>query len=422
MTIRSIKSIRTRHWLFILPALCLLGVMGASVMAKDATVKLDDGREITGELVVENNKEVVLDIAGIRTSFSRENVKDVIHLKSIDEQYRERRDAIADDDLEKRYDLTRWLFENKGYKLAQLELADLIERFPRDGRLVPLNKLIDARLKLLEEPAATTKDPASTTPANQTPKPVDKSASINFESAEVAPRFNDEQINLVRVYDINLTTRPNVRVPNDVMEEVYKNYAGKEGVPMGAQEQRKALGVDGWRKLQLLFDLRARELYSRVTVYNDPKTVQDFKVNIHSRYVLSYCATNACHGGKDAGNFFMFRFQPGSNETVYANYYILNRYSDAKGYMVDREKPELSYLVQYGLARQAATSPHPDVPGWKPIMQNLQDNHAGRVMEWIRNLGTADTAYPVNYAIPRVDKNGNVVTTQAPAPTQQIKP
>lgn len=415
-------SINIRFWLTVLPALCLLVVLTSSAAARDATVKLDDGREITGELITENNTEVILDIAGIRTTFPREKVTGVVYVKSIDEQYKERRTKIADDDLEKRYDLTRWLFENKGYKLAQYELADLIERYPRDGRLVPLSKLIDARLKLLEEPAATVKPTSTPAKKDDNKSNTLSSKNANFSREEPAPRLDQDQINLIRVYDVDLSSKPRVNVPNDVMEDVYKNYAGKEDVPMGVQDQRKALGAEGWQKLQLLFQLRARELYPRVTVYNDPKTVQSFKVNIHSRYVLSYCATNACHGGKDAGNFLLFRFQPGSNETVYSNYYILHKYSDAKGYMVDQEKPDLSYLVQYGVARAAATMPHPDVPGWRPLMQSLDDDNAKRVLDWIRGLGTTPMNYPITYAPPRVDENGKVVTTAAPKPPQQVKP
>lgn len=416
-------TINARFWLWMLPAAGLMLSLTASAIARQAIVKLDDGRQIRGELVAENAQEVILEIAGIRTTFERQRVTDLEYVKSVQEQYQERRSQIADDDLDKRYELVRWLFENKGYTLAKAELADLIERYPRDSRLVPMQNLIDARLKLLEEPQATPTRPERPRPERPEPgqpaKPAVEGEVTDFDRQPPAPRFTDEQINLMRVYEINTSTQPNVHVPNDVMEEVYKRYPGEEGVPVGAQAQRQALGAPGWRKLQLLFQLKARDLYPRVVVHTEPQTIADFRTNVHSRYLLTYCATTNCHGGKDAGAFFAFRFEPASNATVYTNYYILQKYNTNRGYMIDREKPERSFLVQYGLPAADAAIAHPDVPGYRPLFRNIQDPRAQSVLRWIASLGVMAMDYPIEYTIPTMKGDA---PQPAPAATPLMPP
>ncbi len=397
-------SIKARFWLAILPTVCLTLMLASSAAAREAVVKLDDGREIRGQLVSENTEEVVLEIAGIRTTFSRQRVSGIEYVKSIPEQYQERRAQIADDDLDKRYDLARWLFENKSYDLAKAELQQLIEKHPTDGRLVPLQNLVDAAIKLQEEPQRPAQ-PRPSQPRPQQPsatQPAAGAETTDFDRHAPRPRMTDDQINLMRVYEIDPTSQPNVHVPNDVMEEVYRRYAGEEGVPVGANAQRQALGWPGWRKLHLLFQLRARETYGKVTVHTEPQTIQAFRTNVHNRYLLTYCATTSCHGGKDAGNFFVFRFEPASNATVYSNYYILHKYTTQQGYMIDRERPDRSLLVQYGLPRADAALPHPEVPGWRPLFRNAQDARAIGVTQWVRSLGVMSVDYPVGYEVPRM--------------------
>lgn len=396
-------------------AVCVVMGWSSVSLAKQATIRLDDGREITGEMVSENEKEVVLEIAGVRTTFPRANVTALTYLKSIAEQYQDKRAKIADDDLEKRYELVRWLFESHEFKLAKSEISSLITQFPRDGRLEAMDKLIDARVKLLQEQKSQDAKPETKVSPTEKKSPTRAAPDrkpVNFEGQEPAPRLNDDQVNVIRVYEVNPSDHPNVQVPNEVMESVYKKYAGEQDVPVGIQAQRQALGAEGWRKLQLLFSLRAREFYSQVKVFDDPKVISDFRSTIHTRYVLSYCASNACHGGKDAGNFFLFRFQPASEQTVYTNYYILNRYSNKTSYMIDREKPQRSLLLQYALPKNVAVTPHPDVKGWRPLIQTLDQDPAPVILNWIQSLGIVDPKYPITYNIPHVDKDGNVNTNQ----------
>lgn len=411
-----VMSIKARFWQSIVPTVCLSLMLTTAASAREAVVKLDDGREIRGELVTENAQEVVLEIAGIRTTFARQRVSSVEYVKSIKEQYQERRTQIADDDLDKRYDLARWLFENKSYDLAKSELADLIKRYPNDGRLVPLQNLIDAQIRIQNEQGSAPAQPRPQQPQVKqpaTPKPSeqpDTGEAIDYDRQAPHPRMTEEQINLLRVYEVDPGKQPNVHVPNEVMEEVYRRYAGEEGVPVGASAQRQALGWPGWRKLDLLFKLRARELYPQVIVHTEPQTIQNFRTTVHSRYLLPYCATTACHGGKDAGSFFVFRFEPASNATVYSNYLILNKTNNSRGYMIDHERPDRSLLVQYGLPRADAAIPHPDVPGWRPLFRNAQDPRAVGVSQWVRSLGVTPPDYPINYQLP-----GKAAATTQPA-------
>lgn len=378
----------------------LAGILALSsrALAREAVVTTKDGRQLSGEIVSDNDAGVTLKISGILTPVPRAEVQGVEYKKSVEEQYKEKRDQIPDNNLEDRYKLASWLFEQKAFPLAKRELDDLAVRFPDDSRVKLLLRLVEQNLKLSAAPAKeTVAKPKATTVA---PKASEVRTVTGEPKSSADGRLSDEQVNLIKVMEVDPTAQPRVIVPADVVEALLKNHASDEAVPKGRDAQAAFRSAKGYQQLDVIFKARARELYSKVKVVDDPKPLQVFKTSIHRSYVLSYCGTANCHGGEKGGDFIVFANLPETDRTAYTNFYILHQAQDAQGYLIDLSKPELSALLQYGLPRNAATIPHPDVPGWRPSFAGLNDPRYQTLLNWVVSLGTIRQNYPFSYSPP----------------------
>lgn len=371
---------------------------------RQATVKVKDGRTVTGLLVGEDDKAITLEISGIRTPIQRDQIESVEYLKSVDEEYAARRAQLAENDLDGRYDLALWLYQREAYDLSMKELEDLTQRFPDDGRVTILRNAVAGRIKLLEDqqtdlpPDAT---PPGVTPT-PTPRPVQRDPAIPAGLPD--EKLTQEQINLIRLYEVDLSTKPVVIVPRDVIDELFDKHKDSDLVPKGRSAQSAFRSAKGYEQLDLIFRLRAREFYPRITVKTDPPAITAFRTQLHQQYVLSYCASNGCHGDASGGDLFLFRTSPNSDPTVFTNFFILHRYQTPQHYMLDRDQPEASLLLQYGMARDLAKTPHPEVPGYNPQIRVASDPRIKMITDFVNQLYKPAPTYGISFTPPTPGK------------------
>jgi hypothetical protein len=83
------------------------------------------------------------------------------------------------------------------------------------------------------------------------------------------------------------------------------------------------------------------------------------------------------------GGFQLLRLQPNREDTVYTNFHRLHAARTDDGDMVDREKPERSLLIQYGLPQDRAATPHPQTPGWRAGLRDESDPTYQLLQRWI---------------------------------------
>jgi hypothetical protein len=202
-------------------------------------------------------------------------------------------------------------------------------------------------------------------------------------------RLTPEQINRIRLMEVDLDARPNVRVNRAVWDDLFTRYAAHPLTPRGRTEQTRMRAAEGWRQLRLIFDLRAREYYDQVQILDDPPAMRTFRTQIHHRYVLNYCGTAECHGGMAdnrptrPGGFRVLRLLPNRDDTVYTNFYHLHTTVVGDDEMIDRDQAERSLLIQYGLPRDRAYTPHPETPGWRPGLRDENDAAYRLLTRWI---------------------------------------
>lgn len=389
--------------LVLMLAVSLVFSLSAAAWAREAVITMKDGRTLKGEVAEEDSLSITLVISSIKNKLMRDQIKSVEFLKTADEEYADRRAKIKDTDLTERYKLAGWAYQKKAYALAKKELDDLVVRDPGNPDYKFMRDVVVAKLK--EEGKPVTPDPAiPATPATPvTPvKPVEGHVTLPTKKLE------QKAINKLRVFEVDMGVKPEPRVviPRDAIDKFAKEFANDADFLQAAKDANKFRAMKGLDQLKVLFAVRARGYYEEVQVRDDPPAIREFRNNVHKNYVLTYCATAECHGGAKAGGLFLFNNPPTSDDTVHTNLFILSSYENDKAFMVDREYPGKSLLVQYGMARDKATSPHPEVAGWQPkILLGDKDRTHVMLTQWIELLLRPRPDYELGYAIPKLPSN-----------------
>lgn len=383
---------RIRVGLNLLCALSLL-IVSADAVAREAVVTTLDGRQLSGELISQDEVTVTLMISGIKTPIPRRSIETIELKPEPREQYRQMRAELENDDLDGRYRLAYTMYEKKWFDLSLAELSALEREFPDSDKVRTLKNVVQTRI---DRETDTTSRPAPVPKSNNNSNDNDN-VNIVTESPGSEQLLTEEQINMIRVYEVDLDAQPKVTVPPETIEKLFQTYASDDRLD---KDQRAFRRLPGHEQLNILFDLQARELYGDVVIRQDSPAIRAFRSQLHQRYALNYCATTGCHGGTSPGGLFLFRIQPNSDETVYTNFYILNQMQKTQGAMIDRDEPHRSLLLQYGLKRDAAATPHPEVPGWRPQFIDEQDKRFVTYTDIIDQLWKPAPEYGISYRPP----------------------
>jgi hypothetical protein len=156
---------------------------------------------------------------------------------------------------------------------------------------------------------------------------------------------------------------------------------------------------DVTKALYILGNTDDAEIIDDVRVMTDPTSLLAFRQTIHTA-VLEGCATSACHGGPNAGRFVLYP-QPRNDAAVdYTNFYTLTRttayHDDPAGAafgggtvlrrMIDRDLTDSSLLLQYMLPPDTVDFGHPEVEGFRPVVNSPRNNLFQGIRNWIDNV------------------------------------
>lgn len=371
----------------------VLALWSGRALASEAVVTTYDGRKLEGELISQDSSTVTLLISGIKTPIPQDSIQSLEIKDSPQEQYRKLRADLDDDDLDGRYRLAYMMFEKKWFDLSMTELNAMRRDFPDVDKIRTLQRVVQSRIDREQE--AKSSDTNRPTVRDDQSPPGQVTEVTDMPQAD--QRLTEEQINVIRVYEVDLSEEPRVTIPPDTIEKLYETYASDDRLD---KDRRAFRRLPGYEQLAVLFELQARELYPEVIIRQDAPAIKEFRTKMHQRYVLNYCAASGCHGDKSPGNLFLFRVQPNSDPTVYTNFYILQRIKRGDGVMIDRDEPRRSLLLQYGLKRDAAATPHPEVEGWRPQFITEEDPRFEQFSETIDMLWKPAPDYGITYSPP----------------------
>jgi hypothetical protein len=144
----------------------------------------------------------------------------------------------------------------------------------------------------------------------------------------------------------------------------------------------------------MLFALKARDLYGDIKVLSEPKSLDLFRQRVHNAWMITNCATSRCHGGPDAGRFFLHNNDWKDPIVRTTNMLIVTRTTLDTLPVIDFEKPTDSLLFQYALPKTEARRPHPDVKGWEPVFTKSRGELKGDFVDWVRSMRVPRGEYP----------------------------
>ncbi len=403
---------RPQPWRLCLVTIIVFSCAAASALAREVILTLKDGRRITGELVSQSPDNVVIKIANISTTFDRTMVAKIEEKLTITEQYQQRLERLAKDDLAGRYQLAQWLYEQGDVRNADLSAeqrakADELAIKQLNWLLQDDSDHVQAKMLrgLVAQRIEQRRRAAETAPERDDPPRRADETDRDAAPAERPKYLTEEQRNLLKIYEINLRDRPTVVVRPDTVDKIYDNPTYRADQAMadyqGVTGKAKFRNLPGYEQLRILFDLRARELYEEVVIRTEPQALKEFRTRINPTYVARYCGE--CHGPDRAEHPpIVFNRKANSEQVAYTNFLILSRMRGGKRDLIDRQNPEESRLLQFGLPRDEAAYPHPDVRKFRQYFTGPEDRRYVEMVEWIRSLYFPAPQYPIDYTPPRI--------------------
>ncbi len=370
---------------------------------REVTVYLKDGQRFTGLLVEQTPGELVVRFGGIQSRFARETIERYIVLPQILDRYREIRQAIGDDP-EQIITLVGWLRDREQYDLALAEARRARTIDPNNAEAKRLELELATQIALRDKAHESRPGPDGHGPRDK-PRPASPAVGI----AGRFPLLTEDQVNLMKVFEVDLAHPPRMVIKRETIARLLERGTDNPLIP-ATPEGREAM----YRKseaeiLDIMFRLRARDLYGEVKVLDMSEPVKIFRDQVQATWLTNACATASCHGGEQAGRLILTNRHPRSEPSVYTNLLILDRFKLADGTrLVNYDSPEASPLLQMGLARDQSRYPHPPVPrgagghdAWRRVFRSTDERQFPRAVEWIQGMYRPRPDYPIEYDPPR---------------------
>lgn len=376
-------------------------------------ITLMDGRHVVGELAEDTGAKYVIRIGEVPTPFEKADIRNIAKVPSVEESYQQFRAAIADDDVEGRLQLAEWCRAHGRIDLALWEADQALEVDPGNPKARDMHTLLVEQEKLNQASGRTETDDALAAQAMKARQAA--AARTGF------PLLTPEQINLMRVYEVDLRNPPRMVIPRIALVTFLDNYkgkiiSGKGAVPVTPEARDIFLHQSAPDTLSWFFDARARELYPSVQVMENPASFKLFRDSVNRTWLTNACATNRCHGGEEAGRLWLYNLRSATDAAVYTNFLILDRFRTSTGAkLIDYDKPDDSILLQMALPKDQTVIRHPEIAGkgrWRPVFTDTHDPRYQRVVEWIRSMYPQRPDYPIKYTPPVPHS----APTEAPGP------
>ncbi|MFZ4575463.1 MAG: hypothetical protein ACOYN0_13780 [Phycisphaerales bacterium] len=353
----------------------------------DVEILLTDGRRLTGQLVSKNDQKLMVRIAGLLTPLDMSDVAEIKPLKPVEERYAELRTGIDDADEERLLNLARWANSRGRPDLALKDVIHVLGVNPGNQEAAQLRTLLEAQIAVNDHRS---REKAEDAPGSSKPE------------RRRFPLLDEAQVNIIRVYEIDLTEPPRMQIGKDSVKRFIETYAGQGTVPFSKDGREAFSRRPAVKILEAMFELQAREFYADVKVMENPSTMKRFRDDVQ-RWMMTTCATTECHGGTDAGRFQLYNRSTNSDATSYTNFYILDRFRSDEGLpLLDFQNPAQSPLLHFALPREDALFKHPELSrerrnNYRPPFRSQDDDRYKATVEWIRSLYQPRPEYPITY-------------------------
>lgn len=208
--------------------------------------------------------------------------------------------------------------------------------------------------------------------------------------------LDKSDINLMKVYEIQLKNNPTVVVTRTIAEKILATQRENPAMAefLGRDGERKFRSLKQLELLDLIFAIGDRSIYKDVLIRTEPQTLKYYRTKINAIYVRGYCGK--CHANPRNPAPGLTLFSQLSEAGAYSNLALLRHMENKDGIpLIFPPTPEKSPLFQYGLPPEAARTPHPQVPKLRPFFKNAEDPRYLDWLEWTSLLWGQNENYPV---------------------------
>ncbi|MBL8764479.1 MAG: hypothetical protein JNM07_09455 [Phycisphaerae bacterium] len=373
----------------------------------EVVVRLKDGRSVTGFLLERTDERLSIRVGRLTNSFKMDEVETIDVLPPLSERYLELRAAIGNDPAQI-LTLVEWLEAREELELALSEAERAVRLDPANEDLARKKRAIERLIDLGRKSANTRPSPG------QEPVKADSPAGP-AAVARAFPLLSPDECNLIKVYEIDLARPPRLLIPRPAIGALIERHADSPLIPPTAEGRQALYHQSEGEQLELMFRLRARDLYGQVRVLEIPESLRRFRDDVHP-WVFNSCATTSCHGGAEAGRLQLYNRRPQAEQTWMTNFIILDRFRLADGSpILNYEAPAQSALLQLALVRAQAHPGHPTVQApaenggsrvrtkdaWRPVFQSSDDERYGAAVRWLESMYRPRPDYGVSYTPPQ---------------------
>lgn len=355
-------------------------------------VEYRDGSAVRGELASSDEVHIGVNISGVTVRIGRADLAQIIRIPSAMERYQRLRGIIDPSDPERLLALAQWCQREGLLPEALSEVTRLLEFDDTNGDAIRLRTEVREQIELLRR--ANERDDRR----GRRERERDGSSFRPRPKPDAFPLLRERDINLIKVYELDLADPPAMTVEREVVQELLATHASHPLVPTSKEGRAAFFAKSPAEVLEVMFRVRARELYGGVKVQGQPANMELFRDRVHVTWLINNCATTRCHGGPSGGDFQLTNRHPRSDASVYTNFLIMDRHELADGTpLIDYASPTESPLLQLGLPAYDSSTPHPRVEGWRPAFRTRGDRRYEDAIRWIESMYRPRPEYPIQY-------------------------
>jgi hypothetical protein len=356
-------------------------------------VELRDGTILSGDLVSDGWDEVVIRIKGVNSKLPRESVVQCLLDLTLEQKYRRYKELIAPDAWLRRFEVASWLFEEQAYELARIELAEIVAS-TQMPEAIELLRMVEAQVAMEQNRLPPVR-------GIERPAVDDDTGPVDLRDMLPQQLLTAEDVNIIRVYEIDFRDPPTrIHIEPDAIRDFLERYGADKRIPADSAGRTRLFRAEPLEIVDLMFQLKARDLYAQIEVQSEPPALNLFRQKVHDAWLIPNCATSRCHGGLDGGRFFLHRRASKNERVRYTNLLILERWNELDMPLIDFEDPGRSLLIQYALPRNEARFPHPEVKGWSPSFSPSNQRLLRDSLRWISSMYRPRPGYPVDFTAP----------------------
>lgn len=351
----------------------------------DGIVYMRDGSSLDALILADDYEQVLVQIEGIEHELPRKQVLEVEIKPDFETFLKAIRQQIQPDNLEARIEIAQLMTQRGLLKRARAELVEVLT-FDDHPKAKQLIDLLDAKIALQ---TSSTGAPLPLGPKN------DRTVGLPKR------QLTGDDVNIIRVFEIDFMRPPKVNVTKDTIDSLIAAYATHPAIPTATREREALHGLSEIEQVKLIFDAKAREFYSEITVESEPYSLSLFRMHVHNAWLIRNCATSACHGGQNAGKFYLHRADTNDPRTIYENLLILERLNlDGQHRLINYEDPEMSLIIQHALPASESRVPHPPVPGYDAVFPAGGGRMKRETIRWINAMYRPRPKYPLDFVPP----------------------